>query len=300
MVDTCLPASVKWRSVLCITVGVLLSVCAVAGQSQPEPPDLISDKIHQVEADLGASVGVAVYNLADNTLWHYNGETRFPLMSTFKTLACAKLFADVDRGAQSFERSVMIEKEKLIAWSPITENLVGEPFTLKQACSAAMQMSDNTAANIVLEGIGGPGELTQFMRSIGDDVTRLDRIEPALNEALAGDNRDTTTPDAMVNSLAELLYGETLSASAAAQLKQWMMDNKVSDSLLRSVLPQGWSIADRSGAGGFGSRGITAIVWSEQQTPIVIAIYLTQTDASFDRRNRAIAEIGQAIFSRYR
>ena len=294
MLVTRLSACKKWRYLLCVVFGQLLSIYAVAAQL----PNEVSEKIHQVEADLGATVGVAVYNLSDNTRWRYNGDLRFPLMSTFKTLACAKLLADIDRGVQTFEHSVIIEKEKLISWSPITENLVGEPFTLKQACSAVMQMSDNTAANIVLEGIGGPDELTRFMRSMGDSVTRIDRIEPDLNEALPGDNRDTTTPDAMVNSLAELLYGDTLSASAAAQLKQWMMDNKVSDSLLRSVLPQGWSIADRSGAGGFGSRGITAIVWSGQQSPVVIAIYLTQTDASFDRRNRAIAEIGQAIFSR--
>lgn len=161
-------------------------------------------------------------------------------------------------------------------------------------------MSDNTAANIVLSGIKGPLSLTRFMRSIGDKVTRLDRIEPDLNEAVDGDKRDTTTPNAIVKSLETLLFGDVLSQSSKNQLKQWMMDNKVTGSLLRSVLPENWSIADRSGAGGYGSRGITAVVWSDKRTPIIISIYLTQTDASFAQRNKAIADIGKEIFTVYR
>jgi beta-lactamase class A len=260
----------------------------------------IIEKIKQVESELSARVGVSVYDVSSKQLWDYDGDVRFPLMSTFKTLACAKLLSDVDNGDQSFDSSVVIKDSSLITWSPVTKKHVGESFSLKQACSAAMIMSDNTAANIVLDGINGPSALTKFMRSIGDEVTRLDRIEPYLNEAIDGDVRDTTTPNAIVKSLHELLFGNVLSESSKNQLKMWMMDNKVSDSLLRSSLPNDWSIADRSGAGGYGSRGITAVVWSGKRTPLIISIYLTQTDASFDERNKAIAGIGKKIFTFYR
>jgi len=287
---------VRIRSNLVEAVPTLLLTMLFSVSVSANP---VSEKITEVEKTLGATVGVSVYNPSTQDLWHYQGDTRFPLMSTFKTLACAKLLHDVDNGQQSFDRSVEISQEALITWSPITEKRVGERFSLKQACSAAMIMSDNTAANIVLKGINGPDALTLFMRSIGDEVTRLDRIEPFLNEAKPGDARDSTTPNAMVKSLAELLYGGALSVTDRQQLKQWMMGNKVSDSLLCSVLPKGWSIADRSGAGGFGSRAITAAVWSEGRSPLLIAIYLTQTDASFKDRNQAIAEIGAAIFNQY-
>lgn len=259
----------------------------------------IIKKIEETERKLDARIGVSIYDVTDNKLWNYNGDTSFPLMSTFKTLACAKLLADVEKGLQSFDTSAVITTNSIIAWSPITEKLIGEHFSLKQACSAAMIMSDNTATNIVLTGIKGPEALTQFMRSIGDEFTRLDRIEPDLNEALDGDKRDTTTPNAMVKSLHTLLFGDVLSQASKFQLKQWMIDNKVTGSLLRSVLPENWSIADRSGAGGYGSRGITAVVWSNKRSPIIISIYLTQTDASFARRNKAIADIGKEIFTVY-
>ncbi|NQY88799.1 MAG: class A beta-lactamase [Colwellia sp.] len=259
----------------------------------------IIKKIEEQEHQLGARIGVSIYDVTDNKLWSYNGNTSFPLMSTFKVLACAKLLADVEKGLQSFDTYTVITTNSLINWSPITKKLVGEKMSLKQACSAAMIMSDNTASNIVLNGIKGPKALTQFMRSIGDEVTRLDRIEPDLNEALDGDKRDTTTPNAMVKSLHTLLFGDVLSQASKTQLKQWMIDNKVTGKLLRKVLPENWSIADRSGSGGYGSRGITAVVWSDKRTPLIISIYLTQTEAPFAQRNKAIANIGKEIFTVY-
>lgn len=261
--------------------------------------DGLTKKIQDIEHQLGARVGVSVFDLKTQKKWNYKGDTRFPLMSTFKTLACANLLFDVEKGTQSFDTSVVIHPTSLITWSPVTEKHVGEKFTLKQACAATMITSDNTAANIVLAGIEGPKGLTEFMRSIGDKVTRLDRIEPDLGEAREGDERDTSTPNAMVMNLNKLLFGSVLSPASKMQLKQWMMDNNVSDSLLRSVLPKDGSIADRSGAGGFGSRGITAVVWPDKRAPLIISIYLTQTKATFDERNKAIAEIGSVIFASY-
>ncbi|MFT5722443.1 MAG: beta-lactamase class A [Motiliproteus sp.] len=283
----------KFAALLVLICSFMFSLIANASSES------LVNIIKEVERQLHAKVGVSVYSVSNDDLWHYNGDYRFPLMSTFKTLACAKLLSDVEKGKQSFDASVMIVKNTLVPWSPITEKHVDEKFSLKQACSAAMIMSDNTAANIVLDGINGPAELTRFMKTIGDEVTRLDRIEPYLNEAKLADERDTTTPNAIVTSLEKLLYGEILSIDSKDQLRQWMMENKVSDSLLRSVLPEGWSIADRSGAGGFGSRGITAAVWSENKPPLIIAIYLTQTKASFEARNKAIAKIGLEIFNSY-
>lgn len=185
---------------LLINIGLVFSVHA----------NTIIKKIEEQEHQLSARIGVSIYDVAANKLWSYKGNTRFPLMSTFKVLACAKLLADVEKGLQSFDTSTVITENSLITWSPITKNLVGEKMSLKQACSAAMIMSDNTAANIVLNGIKGPKALTQFMRSIGDEVTRLDRIEPDLNEALDGDKRDTTTANAMVKSLHTLLFDDVL------------------------------------------------------------------------------------------
>jgi len=261
----------------------------------------IEDAIHKVEEQYGARVGAAVLDTSDGALWHYNGNQRFPFMSTFKTLACAKLLKDVEDKKRTLEQEVTFREDDLVFWSPITEKMVGKPFSLEQACTATMTMSDNTAGNIVLNQIDGPGGLTDFLRQqLGDAVSRLDRMEPDLNEAKPNDPRDTTSPVAMVHNLNKLLQGDVLSPAHVEKLTQWMKNNRVANKLLRSILPENWSIADRSGAGKHGSRAVTAAVWNDDHKPIMIAIYLTQTEASYKERNSAIVAIGRAIFNVYK
>jgi len=246
-----------------------------------------------------AKIGVATLAVATGEVWQYRGGDRFPLASTFKTLACAKLLQDAENGVLDLTETVAVTNNLLQDYSPVMKNEVGNSVSLHKACDATMLTSDNTAANIVLKTIGGPSSLTRFLENIGDDITRLDRYEPHLNEGKPGDLRDTTTPLAMVNTLKALVYGDVLSLSNQKQLTGWMIKNQVTGGLLRSVLPNGWSIADRSGAGGYGTRNINAIVWSDQISPIIISIYITQTSASFDERNQAIRDIGKSLFSIY-
>ncbi|MFL1906819.1 class A beta-lactamase [Plesiomonas shigelloides] len=285
-------------------VAVVVSCWSLAGLAQSssvkaQDTAALSAQVKSVEQTLGARVGVSVFIPSQGVVWNYHGDQRFPMMSTFKTLACAKMLSDVDAGKLALNDTVKVRSEELMEYSPVLRPLVGTDITLQAACQATMETSDNTAANLVLEKIGGPVALTAYLKSIGDNVTRLDRNEPTLNEAAKNDPRDTTTPNAINHTLNTLVLGETLSSASRQQLKTWMQDNKVADGLLRSVLPQGFQIADRSGAGGFGSRGITALVWSAQQEPMFFSIYLTQTEATFDERNAAIVTIGKSIFDTF-
>ncbi|KLV01288.1 beta-lactamase [Photobacterium aphoticum] len=259
----------------------------------------VQTQIQAIEQTLSAHIGVAVLDTQNNTRWSYKGDERTPLTSTFKTLACAKLLHDAENNTLALIDTVTIKASELVTYSPVTEKWVGKAIPVVQACEATMFTSDNTAANIVIHAVGGPDKITAFLRQSGDAVTQLDRFEPALNEATLGDVRDTTTPNAMTQTLNTLLFKNGLSKQNQQQLIDWMVGNQVTGNLLRSVLPQGWTIADRSGAGGHGARSITAVVWPEDRAPVIIAIYVMQTEASFDARNQAIVTIGQAIFNLY-
>ncbi|MCA0911477.1 class A beta-lactamase [Marinobacter nauticus] len=252
--------------------------------------------VKKVADDLEALVGFAAYDMESGQRWEYHADQRFAMSSTFKTLACAALLHRVDTGQANLARKVNVSESDLVTYSPITEKYAdGEAMTLSNLCEATLTTSDNTAANLVLRELGGPEAVTSFASRLGDDVTRLDRWETELNEALPGDNRDTTTPNAMVRNLQALLLGDALSEPSREQLRDWLEGNQVADGLFRAAVPEGWVVADRTGAGGFGSRSITAVIWPPERQPIVVALYLTQTDASFEERNAAIAEIGEAI-----
>ncbi|HHF3238382.1 TPA: CARB family carbenicillin-hydrolyzing class A beta-lactamase [Vibrio alginolyticus] len=260
----------------------------------------LNEDISLLEQQTSSRIGVSVWDTQADERWDYRGDERFPLMSTFKTLACAKMLSDTDSGKLSKNATAKVDERSIVVWSPVMDKLAGQNTRIEHACEAAMLMSDNTAANLVLNEIGGPKAVTMFLRTIGDKATRLDRIEPRLNEATPGDSRDTTTPNAILNTLRTLVEGETLSYESRVQLKIWMQDNKVSDSLMRSVLPTGWSIADRSGAGGHGSRGINAIIWKENHRPVYISIYVTETELSLQARDQLVAQISQLILQKYK
>ena len=278
--------------------GIALSVLVfLAGCVSSANNDRLLAKVATIEEDLEGRIGIVVIDEKTDRRWERNSQDRFPMTSTFKTLACAALLAKVDRGDEQLDRRIVFQHSDLVTYSPEMKDRVGPPgVTLGDACEATLSTSDNTAANIVLDAIGGPRELTSFLRSIGDQHTRLDRYEPYLNEAVIGDEQDTTTPAAMAATLKALLVDdEVLSPRSRIQLKSWLMGNRVGDALLRAGVPQTWAIADRTGAGGNGTRAITAVMWPTENAPIIVAIYITETEASFEDRNEAIAQIGSAI-----
>ena len=274
-----------------------LGFSALFAQTAFANNDLI-ETAKSIEAHFGgdARVGFALARDASEQIWSHRGDERFAMSSTFKVFLCAALLEKVDRGEESLSRVVRYSEDQLVPYSPVTSKHTPYGMTLGALCRATTTISDNTAGNLVLEAIGGPEGFTRFMRSIGDDVTRLDRWEVALNESAPGDERDTTTPLQIINSLKTIVFGDTLSEAGRAQLYDWLVGQEVADNLFRAHLPEGWEIGDKTGAGGFGSRSIIAVVWPPNGTPAVVSLYITQTNAEFPARNAAVAEFGAAMF----
>ncbi|PSU90064.1 class A beta-lactamase [Photobacterium kishitanii] len=256
--------------------------------------------LRHTEQQIQGQIGVAIIDTQQHSQWNFNGSNHFPMMSAFKTLACANVLYDVQQHKLSLTNKIKVTKAGLINWNPITQNFVGGQMSLQSVCGAAMFMSDNYAANLVLEQIGGPQGLTEFLRTIGDKKTRLDHFEPKLNYVEKGALNDTTTPIAMMNTIKKLLTGNVLDSENKAQLQLWMTNNMVSDDLARAVLPRGWKIADRSGGGVNGSRTLTAMVWNEHQQPLFIGIFIANSKLkTLPELNRVVASISAKIFNKY-
>lgn len=255
-------------------------------------PHLLIQAAQQAESSLQARVGLAVLDTADGQRWQYRADERFPMASTSKALICAALLA---RGQGAMKTAWLVQQESIQSYSPTTEKMVGEYVPAAQLCAITMRNSDNTAANGVLEMLGGPAAVTSFVRTVGDSVTRLDRNEPTLNEARPGDPRDTTTPQAMVQTLHNLVLGDALEPHARERLIAWLRNNEVGGPLLRAGVPEDWTMADRTGAGGFGTRGVVAVIWPPKRAPLIAAVYVTETEAPMEDSNTAIAMIGKAI-----
>ncbi len=242
----------------------------------------------------GGRLGVAVLDTVGSKVIAHRGDERFALCSTYKFLAAAFVLARVDRMEESLTRRIVYAKDYLVHHSPVTEKHVGEgDLTVAEICEAAVTVSDNTAANLLLDSFRGPAALTAYIRSLGDSVTRLDRRETELNEAEPGDPRDTTTPVAMLETLRKTVLGTVLSTSSRERLTAWLVANRTGDKRLRAGVPSGWRVGDKTGTGSNNATNDVAIIWPPGRAPIIVAAYYAEARASDDERYAVLSEVGR-------
>ncbi len=287
----CTEAMFTRRSFVALTALALPRFLHVASKSFSALPDEFA-RLEQIN---GGRLGVTVVDMVSGERTGYRANERFPMCSTFKFLLASAVLQRVDRHEERLDRSIPIPPKPLLPNSPLTEQHAGGTMTIAVLCQAALTRSDNTAANLLLESIGGPAEVTDFARSIGDGVTRLDRMEMALNEALPGDPRDTTSPAAMAGDLKSVLLGNVLSAVSREQLTQWMEANQTGLDRLRANLPEGWRAADKTGSNGTHTSNDIAVLWPPETRPIIVTAYITQCFGPERKRAAMLAEIGRLV-----
>jgi beta-lactamase class A len=222
-------------------------------------------------------VGVFASNLDAPPTVAYRQQDSFAVCSTFKGYAAACVLKMVERGELTLDRKVFVDPAGLVANSPRTQPRAGTEMTLDELCQAAVQVSDNTAGNLLLKTIGGPPAITAFARSIGDGRTRLDRWETALNSAIPGDLRDTSTPEAIGGGYQNLLTGDSLAPAQRQQLGDWLRANETSS--VRPALPPGWTTADKTGNGDYASTNDIGIAYGPDRQRLLLAI-MTRTAGS--------------------
>jgi len=285
---------VTFRSLL---FGVFLVANHATGADQPlVDAAAVEKRIVALEMRLGGRLGVAALDIGSRRRLEHRAGERFPMCSTFKLLAASAVLHRVDEKKEQLTRFIPYTKADLLEYAPVTKEHVNEGgMTLAALCAAAVAYSDNTAANLLLQTIGGPEGLTRYARSIGDEQTRLDRLEPHLNSAIPGDERDTTTPTAMVGNLGTILLGDALSQSSRQLLESWLAENKTGGEMIRAGLPNDWKIGDKTGRGENGATNDIAIIRPPGKSPILLAIYFVGSTASPEARLSAIADVTRIV-----
>ncbi|MDQ2860315.1 MAG: class A beta-lactamase, partial [Pseudomonadota bacterium] len=213
------------------------------------------------ERQSGGRVGLYARNIDTGAAIAWRANERFVMCSTFKASLAACVLARVDRGWECLGEPIAYGPADLAEYAPVARaNLAKGALSVEAMCQAAVELSDNTCANLLLARIGGPSALTAFWRSIGDGVSRLDHNEPMLNRSPPGDPRDTTTPAAMADTFRRFVFGEVLSDASRARLTGWLIGCRTGDNRLRAGLPKSWTIGDKTGNNGKDAAGDIAVV----------------------------------------
>ena len=270
---------------------VLLLAANVAGAGSDA-----ANQIAAIEARLGSRIGVAALDTGSGKRLDYRAEERFPMCSTFKFLAATAVLKRVDKKQDRLDRFISYDAKDILEYAPITKAHLKEGgMTLGALCEAAIEQSDNTAGNLLLDAIGGPAGVTNFARSLVDQVTRLDRKEPDLNSAIPGDERDTTTPGSMLADMTRILTGDVLSRSSRRQLKDWLQRNKTGETMIRAGVPTDWIIGDKTGRGANGATNDIAIMRPPDRAPVLLTIYSVGSTEPANDRAAAIAEVAKIV-----
>ncbi|PKV89699.1 class A beta-lactamase [Streptomyces sp. TLI_146] len=248
----------------------------------------------ELERKYGARLGVYAVNTGDGREVGYRDGERFAYASTFKALAAGAVLRKYS--LKGMTKVVKYSKDDLVTNSPVTEKHVDTGMTLGELGDAAVRYSDNTAGNLLFDALGGPKGLESALRQTGDAVTRVERREPDLNQWAPGTLRDTSTPRALAQDLRAFVVGDRLGTAERAQLTRWLRTNTTGDALIRAGVPKGWTVGDKTGAGGvYGIRNDIAVVWPPGAAPIVMAILTNRgtKDADFD--NKLIADAAAVV-----
>ncbi|HEV2816774.1 MAG TPA: class A beta-lactamase [Allosphingosinicella sp.] len=242
----------------------------------------------------GGRLGVAAMDSAGRTL--FDADSRYAMCSTFKLPLAAAMLAGAEGGRWRMSEELAFGEADLLDYAPVVRaNLAAGRLSIEALCAAIVEVSDNSAANILLRKLGGPAALTDYVRNHGDRETRLDRIEPELNSNVTGDPRDTTTPAAMLRLTRSILFGELLSQPNRVKLATWMARSSTGRDRLRAGLPASWRLGDKTGTGANGAHNDVLFALPPGQPPLVIACFISGGDAPDAVRAQVHAAVARFV-----
>jgi beta-lactamase class A len=258
------------------------------------------DEIATLEQKYGGRLGVAALDAGSGKSIAHRANERFAMCSTFKLLLVAATLHRVEAGGEHLAREIPYTRSDLLEHSPITSAHVAEgQMSVERLCEAAITRSDNCAANLLISALHGPDGVTVYAASLGDNVTHLDRMELALNHVSPGDERDTTTPKAMLGDLEKMFLGNVLSETSRARLTAWVRAAQDGLKRLRVGLPADWIVGDKAGTGPTSETNDIAIAWRPKRAPVLITAYYTGSTAGFDAREAVLADVGRIVARRF-
>lgn len=280
---------------------------------------------------------VAVQNLEGGEMWAWNGSRRFPMQSVFKAPLGAAALAEVDAGRLRLDEQITLEEKDIspplsaigAAWPGRTAYTIGDLLV------AAVGESDNTAADVLMKRIGGPGAVSAWLRGKGVNELRVDRYERELQVEASGmdsfriawkdwpafraardavpearrraamerflaDPRDTTTATGMLNFLGKLSKGELLGPRSTTRLLRIMSESPTGANRLKAGLPAGAVLAHKTGTSAT-DLGVTAVTNDVGLLTLAdgrryaVAVFLAASPQDEAARDKTIADVMRTL-----
>ncbi|GAA2000619.1 class A beta-lactamase [Nocardiopsis rhodophaea] len=265
---------------------------AASASATPSTDQASLDRAFQkLEDEYDARLGVYAVDTGSGDAASYRADERFAFASTHKVFSVGALLRQ--KSLDELDEVVTYTEDDLLDYAPITTKHVDTGMTLREVSDAAIRYSDNTAANLLFRELGGPSGLDAALEEVGDDTIHMDRTEPDLGDWAPGDDRDTSTPQAMATTLRSFTLGDTLPEEKRAFLVDLMKRNTTGDDLIRAGVPDGWEVGDKTGTANYGTRNDIAVLWPPEGDPIVLAVMSSRDEKDAERSDALIAKAAE-------
>ena len=257
-------------------------------QAEEAPqPFLLND----LEERHGGRLGVAALDVGSQRRVSWRGQERFAFCSTFKAFLAVATLERVQREEEQLDRAVPVTRADMIPHAPVTEKAIGGTLTIRELMQAAVEVSDNPAANILIREMGGIAVWRSWWPTFGDTTTVISRLEPDLNTALPNDPRDTCLPDQTIANIRELAFSDRLTPEHDQLISGWMIASPTGPNRIKAGAPQGWTVAHKTGTGSNGATNDIGMLTPLSGSPVLMAAYFTGApEATDDQRDAVIAE----------
>jgi beta-lactamase class A len=268
---------------LAIGASLILPDCADAKVA-------MRDRLREIEQRAGGRLGAFILDTGTGRSFGWRADERFCHCSTFKLSLAAMALREADAGRLDLSETLAFSRADIVAYSPVVEKHLSEgKLPILDLAEAVQVTSDNAAANVLMRRLGGPVAVTRFWRDIGDDVSRLDGYEPAINVIPPGTQENSTTPRAMAGTIRRIVLGDILSAGSRDRLQGWMAATRSGSGRIRAGIPEGWRGLDKTGTGmrpaiGNKTNDLAVLIPPRRRSPLVVTGYFENPSFSEDVR----------------
>jgi len=268
--------------------------------------DSLKNKIEQIIKTKDATVGVSIRGIGNNDSLSVNGDAHFPMQSVFKFHIALAVLDQVDKGNLKPEQEIYISKDELLpnTWSPIRDKYPNGniKLTLAEIIKNTVAMSDNNGCDILLKLIGGPEEVEKYIHKLGIKDIAISFNEEEMHKDWNVQFSNWTTPKAATDLLVAFYTKNILSKSGFDFLLKTMIETSTGKNRIKGQLPEGTTVAHKTGSSGTNDEGITAavndigVITLPDGKHFAISVFVTNSKENDETNEKIISDIAKAAW----
>ena len=318
---------------------ILIAALSLAGADPAagEPPDLSALEItlNRIATASRGKIGLALIHLESGRHITIRGHERFPMASVVKLPIALELLRRVADRTLSLDREVWLDASDIRPCCSLSRRhpVGGIARSARELLELMLIESDNTAADAVLEIVGGPARVERRMRGLGFRHINVNRSEGQLLLDMAGviapppdqwtlelqrrlvaevgkdalnagraqylrDERDTATPYETAAFVGRLQLGDLLPKPQTAMLLGLMARSSTGSRRLKSRLPAETLVAHKTGTTSIVINDVGIIHLPADAAirgRLALAVFITG-GSSIGAMERSVAQVAAAAF----